>query len=260
MSIDRYQGDDLIMSFFTTGTVIHTVRPNDSLFRIARYYNTTIEAIIAANPGIDLSTIYIGQRINIRPGSGNPGQNYTMACITQAILNLSNQIRLLWEQHITWTRLTIISMVFNLPDVELVTQRLLRNPRDFEAALVPLYGSQTAARFSSLLRDHLVIAADLVNAAKAGDSNAVARTERVWYDNARDIADLLASINPYWSRQEWERMLFDHLALVKNEAVFMLTGEYQKGIDLYTDMERNAMMMADVMTDGIVKQFPGSFM
>lgn len=247
------------MNLFTSGTIIHTVQPNDSLFRIARHYNTSVDAIIAANPGVYLGTIYIGQRINVWPGYGNPRQNYSTACITPARLNLSNHLRLLWEQHITWTRLTIISMVFNLPDVEPVTQRLLRNPKDFEAALIPFYGNQAAARFSSLLKDHLVIAADLVNAAKAGDSNAAARTERIWYDNARNIAAFLASINPYWSGQEWERMLFDHLALVKDEAVFMLTGEYQKGIDLYTEMERQAMMMADVMTEGIVKQFPERF-
>lgn len=247
------------MSPNSYGTIIHTIQPHDSLFLLARHYNTTIDAIIAANPGVDLRTLYIGQRINVWPGFRNPGPNYSTDCITQAEFNLSNHLRLLWEQHITWTRLTIISMVFNLPDVELVTQRLLRNPKDFEAALIPFYGNQVAARFSDLLSKHLVLAADLVNAAKAGDSNAATRTERLWYDNARDIVALLSSINPYWSRQEWEKMLFDHLALVKNEAVFMLTGEYQKGIDLYDEMERQAMMMANTMTEGIVKQFPEMF-
>ena len=247
------------MDQFYHGPVIHTVQPNDNLYRIARRYNTTVGAIIAANPGVDLNTLYIGQRINIWPGYNSPNRFYSAECITQAEFNLSNNIRLLWEQHITWTRLTIISMVFNLPDVELVTQRLLRNPVDFGDALVPFYGAQAAARFSALLRDHLVIAADLVNAAKAGDNNAAAETERIWYENARDIAVFLAGINPYWSRQEWEEMLFEHLALVKNEAVYMLTGDFQKGIDLYEDMERNAMRMADVMTDGIVNQFPDRF-
>ncbi|HHU90451.1 MAG TPA: LysM peptidoglycan-binding domain-containing protein [Clostridiaceae bacterium] len=247
------------MDQYLQGTITHIIQPNDSLYWIAQRYDTTIEAIIAANPGVDLGTLYIGQRINVWPGYKSHGINYPVDCITQAKFNLSNHLRLLWEQHITWTRLTIISMVFDLPDVDLVTQRLLRNPKDFEAALVPFYGSQTVARFSALLRNHLVIAANLVNAAKAGDNNAAAEAERIWYNNARDIAAFLASINPYWSQQEWEKMLFDHLALVKNEAVFMLTNEFQKGIDLYDEMERQAMMMADVMTEGIVRQFPGRF-
>lgn len=247
------------MDQFYHGTIIHTVQPNDNLYWIARRYDTTVEAIIAANPGVNLNTLYIGQRINIWPGYDGPYRYYSAECITQAEFNLSNNLRLLWEQHITWTRLAIISLVFNLPDVDLVTQRLLRNPSDFEEALVPFYGNQVAARFSALLRDHLVIAVDLVNAAKAGDNNAAIEAERIWYNNAREIAALLSGINPYWSRQEWEEMLFEHLALVKNEAVFMLTGDFQKGIDLYEDMERNAMRMADVMTDGIINQFPDRF-
>ena len=237
----------------------HTIQPNDSLYWLAQRFNTSIEAIISANPGIDLSKLYIGQIINVWPGYRNQSQNYPTNCITKTAFNLSNHLRLLWEQHITWTRLTIISMVFDLPDVELVTQRLLRNPEDFEAALIPLNGNQAASRFSDLLRDHLVIAAELVKAAKVGDENAVSQAERVWYDNAREIAALLASINPYWSRQKWEKMLFDHLALVKDEAVFMLTSDFPREIDLYDNMERQAMMMADVMTDGIIKQFPGRF-
>jgi len=247
------------MGQYYQGAIIHTVQPNDSLYWIARRYDTTVEAIIAANPGVDLNTLYTGQRINVWPGYNSPCGYYSEECITQAEFNLSNNLRILWEQHITWTRLTIVSMVFNLPDVELVTQRLLRNPDDFGDVLVPFYGSQTAARFSALLRSHLVIAADLVNAAKAGDNIAAAEAERIWYDNARDIASFLSGINPYWPREEWEELLFDHLAMVKDEAVLMLTGDYQREIDLYDDMERNAMRMADVMTDGIVKQFRERF-
>jgi LysM repeat protein len=247
------------MNPFFNRAIIHIIQPHDSLFTIARQYDTTIEAIMAANPGVDLGTLFIGQRINVWPGYRHSGQTYFPEWISANELTLSNHLRLLWEQHITWTRLTIISMVFNLPDVELVTQRLLRNPTDFEAALLPLYGNQAASKFSELLRAHLVIAADLVKAAKAGDTNAAAQTEKNWYDNAREIAAFLAGINPYWSRQMWEQMMFDHLALVKNEAVFMLNGEFSKGIELYDEMERLAMLMADVMTNGIVKQFPGRF-
>ena len=45
-----------------------------------------------------------------------------------------------------------------------------------------------AARFDSLLTSHLVIAAELVKAAKAGDSRAAADAERRWYANADEIA------------------------------------------------------------------------
>jgi hypothetical protein len=83
--------------------------------------------------------------------------------------------------------------------------------------------------------------------------------ERRWYDNARAIAALLARINPYWSQQQWENMLFEHLRLVKAEATGMISKNYLAEINLYDEMERNAMMMADTLSEGILRQFPDKF-
>ena len=84
---------------------------------------------------------------------------YNNDIISIAQADLNNYLRLLWEQHIVWTRLTILSIVFDLPDLDLVTNRLLRNPKDFEALLMPLYGDSAASRFEELLTSHLTIAA-----------------------------------------------------------------------------------------------------
>ena len=178
----------------------------------------------------------------------------------QSTIDLSNHLRLLWEQHVVWTRLTIISIVFSLPDVDLVTNRLLRNPKDFEALLRPLYGDRVASRFADLFTSHLVIAAELVNAAKAGDTRAAAEAEKRWYANADQIAAFLGSINPYWSVQQWKTMLHEHLALTKSEAVNMINGNYAESITLFDQIEKQALEMADVMTHGIIQQFPNYFM
>lgn len=181
------------------------------------------------------------------------------AGISKAHADLMNHLRMLWEQHVTWTRLAIISIVFSLPDEELVIKRLLRNPKDFEAALKPFYGEKAASKFSDLFTSHLVIAAELVKAAKAGDSKAAADAEKRWYANADEIAAFLASINPYWSQEQWKSMLYNHLAMTKAEAVDMLTKNYAAGIDQFDQIEKQALMMADVMTQGIVSQFPQYF-
>ena len=180
--------------------------------------------------------------------------------ISKAQLDLNNYVRLLWEQHIVWTRLTIISIVFGLPDVDLVTNRLLRNPKDFEALLKPLYGDRAASRFADLFTSHLVIAAELVKLAKAGDTEAAADAEKRWYANADEIAAFLGSINPYWSEQQWRTMLHQHLALTKSEAVNILTGKYAEGISVFEQNEKQALEMADVMTYGIIRQFPNNFL
>jgi hypothetical protein len=174
---------------------------------------------------------------------------------TKAQVDLMNEIRMLWEQHGFWTREAIMSIVLELPNEEVIVQRLLKNPKDFGRALRPLYGDFIAARFSELLTDHLTIAAELVKASKAGDDKTAADAERRWYANADEIAFLLGSINPFWSQQEWRTMLHEHLGLVKAEAVAMLTQKFEDGIRIFDEIERQALEMADVMSMGIIKQF-----
>ncbi|NLT15420.1 MAG: acetylglutamate kinase [Clostridiales bacterium] len=168
---------------------------------------------------------------------------------------MRDSLRTLWEQHVFWTRLFIISAAFSLPDLDLVTKRLLRNPKDFQEALKPFYGDETASRFATLLTDHLKIAAELVNAAKAGDNNAAADAEKRWYANADDIAAFLASVNPFWSEREWRAMLYEHLALTKTEAVDMLTKKYAESITTFDAIEKQALEMADTMANGMARQF-----
>lgn len=49
-------------------------------------------------------------------------------------------MRSLWEQHVAWTRLAIISIVFNLPDINVTVGRLLQNATHMGLSLEPFYG------------------------------------------------------------------------------------------------------------------------
>jgi len=175
--------------------------------------------------------------------------------LTCGQLQLSNTFRRLWMEHVLWTRFFIISTAFDLPDLQVVTERLLQNPVDFARVLKPFYGQQASMKFERLLRNHLLIAANLVNAAKAGNTDETDKQRKLWYANAGEIAKFLSCINPCWSKTEWRNLLFDHLRMTENEAGFILTGQYEKGIKEYDAVQAEALKMADVMTSGILKQF-----
>lgn len=179
--------------------------------------------------------------------------------ISRGELSLNNILRMLWEQHVYWTRMTIMGIVEDLPDVDLISQRLLRNPNDFANALRPFYGDEIAAEFVNLFTSHLAIAAELVKAANMGNSKAAADAEKRWYANADEIAGFLGRINPFWSAKEWKRMLDEHLALTKTEAVNMINQNYAASIAVFDEIEKQALMMADMMVEGIVRQFPNMF-
>jgi len=182
---------------------------------------------------------------------GNHRYNYS----NYGQMNLMNGLRKLWMEHVFWTRLFIISAVSDLPDLNQVTKRLLRNPSDFADVLEIYYGKDKADTFRSLLEDHLKIAASIVSNAKTGNTKAVDQFTKKWYDNADSIADFLASINPYWDKDSWIQMLHEHLKLTMDEAVARLGGESIKDILLFDMVEEQALAMADMMTEGMIKQF-----
>jgi hypothetical protein len=175
--------------------------------------------------------------------------------MTYRQLQLSNTMRRIWIEHVLWTRFFIVSTAFDSPDIQFVTERLLQNPEDMARELKPLYGENVAMQISSLFTDHLSIAAELVNAAKEGNSTEVDRQRSLWYANAEDIARFLASINPFWSQREWRDLLFDHLRMTEDEAGATLTGQYENSIIGYDQIQAQAFNMADVMTRGIIQQF-----
>lgn len=170
-------------------------------------------------------------------------------------IKIINQFRKLWTEHVVWTRFFIISTAADLEDLQFVTARLLRNPADFESALKPFYGEEKAQRFRQLLTEHLTIAAQLVNAAKEGKTEAVDEDRKKWYANADEIADFLSQINPFWSQSHWIIMLHDHLKLTETEATERLTGQYEQDVSLFDAIEDQALTMADDMSDGIIRQF-----
>jgi hypothetical protein len=178
---------------------------------------------------------------------------------TKSQVKLINKFRMLWEEHDVWTRSTIVSITFSLPDLDFVIRRLLRNPVDFGRVFAFFFGPRIGAEFARLLEIHLVLAAELVEAGKARDTAAVAEIERKWYANADEIAAFLGRINPFWSEEEWKEMLHEHLALVNDEEVYYLTGNYAAGVAIYDEVERQTLEMADMIAFGIFKQFPEQF-
>ena len=169
-------------------------------------------------------------------------------------------MRHLWEDHIVWTRMVIVSMVEELPDQAVATDRLLRNQDDLGDAIRPFYGEAAGEQLSTLLREHIIGAATLLNAAKAGDSAAVEEAAAAWYANGDEIAAFLNQANPgNWPLAEMQAMMRDHLDLTLAEAVARLEGRYADDVVAYDAIHVQILHMADMLSSGIQAQFPDKF-
>ena len=173
---------------------------------------------------------------------------------------LHSDMRVLWEDHITWTRLAIISLASGSPDTTATVNRLLRNQKDIGDAVKPFYGKAAGNKLTAELRKHILIAADVIAAAKAGDQAKLADAQARWRSNANDIAALLASVNPrYWKLARMKAEMSKHLALTTQEAVARLQGRWVADVAAYDQVHHHILHMSDLLADGLVKQFPNRF-
>ena len=169
-------------------------------------------------------------------------------------------MRKLWEDHITWTRLAIVSFAHDLPDLPATQARLLRNQVDIGNAIKPYYGRAAGNQLTSLLEEHIVGAVALLTAVRAGDQNLIAQRTDEWYVNGNEIADFLHEANPrHWSRKAMRRMMKGHLDQTVSEAVNRLSGRYEADVRDYDEIHHHILMMADTLSRGIIEQFPRRF-
>ena len=189
-----------------------------------------------------------------------PAHHHATGALTQKQVKLRSDMRRLWEDHITWTRLAIISLTTDSPDTEATVGRLLKNQTDIGNAVKPFYGKAAGNELTKQLRRHILIAAEVIAAAKAGDEAKLADAQARWAKNGDDIAAVLASVNPrYWKLGAMKAELRKHLKLTTDEAVARLQGKWNADVAAYEKIHTHALHLSDVLSDGLIKQFPRRF-
>lgn len=166
---------------------------------------------------------------------------------------IKNQTRLLWLQHSEWTRMAFTAVIFHNPNEEAVVSRLLRNPMDFTDFLITFFGWEFAFAFGELLKEHLSLAIALVRATIANDIEGAEKINKRLFANADEISALLAAASHHWHYDGWRAMLYRHLDLAKEMASEMIEGDYHESIQTYDNFEAEVMLMADMMSKGILR-------
>ena len=235
--------------------IIHTIRPDDTLYNLAIQYGTTVQDIIGTNLALEPYNLRVGQQIYIYPNY-NQNNNYW---VSMNEVRLLEKMNLVWEQHIMWTRMLLISIAENLKDLEATQTRLLRNPKDIADVFRPYYGNNVASEIQRLLTEYLAIEKDLIVALKNKDQEQANELSTKWYQNADRMAEAFSSINPFYPKEEIRRMLYEHLRLTTEEVNARLRGDYVADINAYDRVQKEILKMSRFFVDGIVRQFPNLF-
>ena len=209
------------------------------------------------------ATVFAGAR----PASGSPPTTTRLTPNTASALAFHDGMRKLWEDHVTWTRNVIISFELNepdasavLPDLGAALDRLFQNQADIGNAIKPYYGDEAGDQLTGLLHDHIAIAGEVLTALKTEDSDALTDAQARWYANAYDIAVFLNSANPKnWSLDEMDAMMTDHLDNTTAEAIARANEDWAADVAAYDQVHTQALAMADMLSNGIIDQFPSKF-
>jgi hypothetical protein len=124
----------------------------------------------------------------------------------------------------------ILAILDGLAGASAYTDRLLQNAQDMADALRPFYGEDTD-ELGNLIRDHLVIAAQILQAIHDGrpTEDLIAQ----WYANADQIAAKMDEMNPrFWPFAEAQRMWREHVDATVAEVLAHHNGNYTAEVAL----------------------------
>jgi hypothetical protein len=228
--------------------------------RSSREISVVAAALIVLLGGI--AALAVSGRFDTAQASTNPhhhGHGHSMPRSEKAVA-LHSDMRKLWEDHISWTRLAIISLLGDTPDTEATVGRLLENQTDLGNAVKPFYGDAAGNQLTALLREHILIAAEVIAAAKAGDQAKLGDAQARWEANADEIAAFLNRANPrFWELQAMKAEMRMHLKLTTDEVVARLQGDWAADVAAYDAVHDHILHMSDLLSSGLIKQFPHRF-
>ncbi|WP_052350740.1 hypothetical protein [Paenibacillus gorillae] len=181
------------------------------------------------------------------------------ACLSPKAVTLVQQLQKLWIEHALWTKNFVVSSLEGLADKDQQLARLLRNQQDIGNAIKPYYGEEAGNKLAKLLTEHIVTAGKVVGAMVSGNESDLQKYNKEWYANADEIAAFLSSLNPNWDQNQLKDMLHMHLQLLTEDVAAYHQKEWEKSIQLFDKNEDHLIQLANVLAEGILKQFPNQF-
>ncbi len=174
--------------------------------------------------------------------------------ITKFKINLINE----WNRHINYTRDAIISVLHNVGDTNLILPELMKNQENIGNIIAPYYGQSNAIALATLLKTHISLAAQLIQEVK--NHQPTDETNAKWKQNAKDIAILLAHLDPYYWPADVTTKLFDmHLDHTLHDIYMQERKDWGADLADFDAIQKSAIDMADYIATAIIHKFPEHF-
>ncbi len=179
---------------------------------------------------------------------------------SQSAITFRLALRELWQYQVTWMRSYIVSTLADLEDRDIVKDKLIKNQEKIGNAVKPYYGIIAGRRLASLLREHILIAIEIVRAKKEKDGQALKEAREKGRQYAERISNLFGRVkSPVWDKEHLQEMFYKHLEYIDRQVDFRLQKEWMSEIKAYDDGLAHVLWLSDVLAESIVRQFPDKF-
>ncbi|MHB8780743.1 MAG: hypothetical protein ACYC55_05105 [Candidatus Geothermincolia bacterium] len=190
-------------------------------------------------------------------GNGGPSGTPQVEGEKKSACDLRQEMREVWDLHGWLTRELVLAFTFDSPEQDDITSRLLANQEEIGDYFARYYSKEDGDQLRGLLEDHILLAAEALDAAKSLDTATLNLRSQDLSNNGQEIAGLLNRMNPgNWTEQEVIGHWTTHLTTLLTMATSVLGGDYPAAItanDTYYDA---ILQMADFFSEGIEAQFP----
>lgn len=182
------------------------------------------------------------------------------APIPQKVEQLKLGLRELWGGHIFWVRNVVLETKYGDADAAKVAEaEVVRNAKDLANSISPYYGKEASDKLFGLLAGHYGAVREYMTAAFADNKGAKNAAVDKLKKNAGEIADFLSSANPKWSKDILLSALMAHGGHHVGQIDAIAVKDFASEAKTWDAMKKHVNVIADVLADGIVKQFPGKF-
>lgn len=270
--------------------IVYTVEDGDSLYRLARQYDTTVTELILGNPGVNPYNLQIGMKLSICPGAGyqettpstpsmpgkpgmpstpsmpsmpgmpgmpsmpgtSDGEEETEGERINMVESLMRAMRLAWLDLIYWMRMYLMSVDAGSKDQQEVEERAFQAADAITDVFANHLPIATTRQLRNLLMEHVELTGDLIRTQKEGNMENYDALIKEWYGNANRLASLFAEINPYFGGRETRNMMLNYLDIMRESIRQQINGEYGESIDTFHDLKNHVLEMADYFGRGLL--------
>ena len=178
-----------------------------------------------------------------------------------SVAEMKQAFRDLWLGHIYWVQHAVLDSAKNSPaERDAVKKEVDANTKQIASMLIPFYGEARSQKFLSLLDINISAVREYSEATVAGNKSQQDAALARLASNSEDFGVFFSGVNLYLKKDTVRGLIAAHGAHHVLQINQYKKKDYAHLDETWKMMREHVYVIADTLTDALVKQFPGKFL